>query len=603
MRRRGYPQVRSAANDGSFSVVRPVAQRATSSSFNPPTSIATAPAPTGTGLDDSSLFRGGTSTFQGVGTSALVGLTTASSPPNITPSTSLLPSATPTSISSTTAAPTASESKGSSDNNSSKITPYIIAGASVGGLIVATIVIWLVIRCVKRSRRAQRTRDEMPAPPAKRVQSGDWNDSMTFASGSKSKEDQLHFFDSSVASVRTESPQGEPWAPPPLKLAPSSFIGRERGDLVRATISRHPLATLDEHAFFCEPDRYEERAAATAPQARKASLRQPGMTQQMPFGTSGDGSRQVSTDESSLSSGPGDMTAPPPAANPFTNLLPNRPRRSRIPSSWKLSRLSSNPSNAPRTPAPSVRESVATSVGTSVESVARFRSVHGWVDYQSSRADRQSEYPDDLETFTFFDDGNVSRVASSNGSGKGPGRESLSTVSTLRPFDFPAPPEPQAYGFPTPDNDDARKTWITEREARSVYGDLFSSDYNANASLPPSNVQSRQPSRRTPPNRHDSSRTDTMYKFYTEEDDYMTEYGREAPERSWVEPPVPPLSRPAGSRTRHNLPNDRGGDPNNVHRMDSTSTATVFRYHPGEEVPLARHSRVSSVELDQSLGH
>ncbi|KAI9827749.1 MAG: hypothetical protein M1832_004238 [Thelocarpon impressellum] len=536
--------------------------------------LATAPAPASNApvaTDQASLFSAGTSTFQGagtstfqgvgtstfqaVGTSAAQSLNTASGPVS-TPAglASNLPAVptTSTSLAPTTASAEASATSAPAKGSSQKLTPYLIAAGSVGAFVITILVLFFVYRCMRRAKKKR----EAALPQGKRTPSGDWQDTMSFASpSSKAKAEGFDRFGSTATRSSTESARPAPFLPP-IKVARASFVGRERGDLVRATIDRHPLATLDEHAFFRSDNappahNFSQPAAAPA----KGGLAQHISDVASPRNPFVYGAREPSRhdsadgDESSLSSGFGESALGPPSASPANSLYvrPLDPRRSRVRSSWKLSRISWNPSNAPRTPPSSVRESVATSVGTSVESVAKFRSVHGWVDYQSGRADR-----------------------SEPGTPAG-GRQARGSVDTVAPA-----------GART-----ARQSWETERDTTG--DDVFYSDVDL-----PSQVTSQATRRGRPAAAggysRDSSRTDTMVQYYSGED---FDFSGDA-----AGPAMPQQARPPTAR-----PNERahGRTEAEVRRMDSTSTATVFRYHPGNEVRLGHAARADSVELDQKL--
>ncbi|KAI9795438.1 MAG: hypothetical protein M1833_007037 [Piccolia ochrophora] len=289
-------------------------------------------------------------------------------------------------------------------------------------------------------------------------------------------------------------PAMEHHVPPPLKLQPSTFIGREGNQLVRASLNRHQLSTLDEQSS------YNAEADALPSFPRKAAANPvhhgPGLAQQISASAT---ARRTSDDPhksfDSISSGFGDGTLPPPLASPhLPPIQPAKPQnRQTSRSSWMTEFMPLNSQSAVIDP--------RTSTATSVDTLPRFRSVNGWVDYQTSRAAAEQKR---------------------NGSP-------------------PVPTDHLNYHQP---GEEIRLAIVTEDLPSSGRGSIT----------------------------------------------------------------ITPISR-EGSKSRGGSPPRKGSPPTygnsgggaGVRRMDSASTATVFRAHPGDEVRIDRNSVVRSDVLDQYL--
>lgn len=456
-------------------------------------------------------------------------------------------------------------------------------------------------------------------------------------------------------------------------------MGRERGDLVRATINRHPLATLDEHSFFRSDNNntsqsnisnmsptnddvngWNEKSNFSAP-------RRPSLAQQISNGANRDPVPPVPRANSAKNSpahsvspvvsiadeigiGLGVLPLNPrqnndPAVPPYmqthsgtrrpsppymqTHSATRRPSPPGRRSSFKeLSQLSFNsqPDNInPGAPPSSIRESVATtsantilenraSVTTSVVSVPRFRSVNGWVDYQTNRFERKGSEPHDTPPAAPMIDGAEIGLASSDETDDDALRmnSNTSSIVTVRPWNYAAHTNsPVGAGEANERNPTTtptrRSSWETEREPRTPHRtddeDVFS-DAMEHYPMTPTPLQPPPPQTSvTPPQAPAQAQTAAHPIFGYGDDGKPAAVSTTPPSRDNGRPTHPPLASTNNEIAPwHNQRDRAAAKATDMRRMDSTSTATVFRYHPGEEVKLGRTSRVESVVLDESMG-
>ena len=494
----------------------------------------------------------------------------------------------------------------------------------------------------------------------------------------------------SVSTVSPQFSQGSPFAPPPLKVARSSFIGRERGDLVRATINRHPLATLNEHSFFRSDgnngsqsnlsqysQNFNEKTPATTIAPRKPSLAQQistGAAHRAPQppvprhntnprtspANSASPARSVCidmdiADEIGIGLGvlplkphtnaAGVLEAPPQAQTRSATRRPSPPNgRSR--QSWKVVSQVSIDSQADGRSgmrenadpaASSVRDSVASngtsantildsraSLATSVVSVPRFRSVGGWVDYQTNRVERKGSEPHDTPPAPPLPDGTEVGPAGFSATGEDVMRlgSNSSSEVTVRPWNYVAhtnSPVGSASAAEPTTTPVRRSSWETEREPRTPHPadneDVFSDamEHYPTIPSPPNPVQPALPIITAP-----ILPLSSPHPIFGYADDGRPSHVLPTISSSLhghqivplggggngsSRPTHPPLASTNNEIAPFNHMRDRSqAKQTDLRRMDSTSTATVFRYHPGEEVRLGRTSRVESVVLDETMG-
>ncbi|KAI9678706.1 MAG: hypothetical protein M1817_005763 [Caeruleum heppii] len=511
-----------------------------------------------------------------------------------------------------TSVPTAPPPAAATKSPSQKLTPYFIAAGSIGAFIVTLVVIYFVLRCRKRTsggflsfltpRRRQESYVRQPDLSTTPPPPGEWDNIMTYADKHK---DSMTFSTRSASSPshRTDPPRAKAFTPPPpLKLARSSFIGRERGNIVRASINRHPLTTLNENAYSRSESFSNNSSSQHKPSvAQLISNGASSNTTTRPNSRKGSGTH-THTSNSSLSSGFGEGALPPPLASPL-GLTPLKHLHSRQRSSLKgTSQFSWTTDQFPHLNLNAPPSSIRDSTTSDGESVARFRSVDGWVDYQSSRAERDNTPR-----------GSPPRGAGAAGERSRSGSDSADSISTIRPLRFTEEPS-------------SRKSWETQRESTNSLTpaklEIHKGDSKyyppASSARPGANSRDR-----------DSTRTATVFRYHPGEEikfgasstatNSLVEAEPPASSPAYDPSPVTPYSPVTATMMRYGLQpptpgvytggpsiiprlrdRDRSTESNaDVRRMDSTSTATVFRYHPGEEVPIERGSLVDSVVLDE----
>ncbi|KAI9801214.1 MAG: hypothetical protein M1825_003488 [Sarcosagium campestre] len=418
--------------------------------------------------------------------------------------------------SSATASATSSESEPQSGGLSPNVQRILIAAGAAVVFVTILFLFYIVFRVRRRTTGSFlgffKRKDRQESLPTIRTPKGDWdfkdadtNDSREgFAPSSRSSPAPRSPANSAL-SPRSDhapfapAPAFSSFMPAPLRTRQSTFIGREGNQLVRASLNRHQLSTLDEQSSM----KADSEPLPAFPPKASLPFQGPGLAQQISVSATALHISDARQSYDSISSGFGDGTLPPPLASP--GILPLQHSKA---SNRNTSRSSWMTDIQPLTAA--LPADHRPSVAASVDTLPRFRSVNGWVDYQSTRtAAEHNRKPSGLQ------------------------------------FQHPPmpsnPPSPSRY---RPDSADIIHFQPGDEVRFTFASDDVSPIEGASRSYSPPSVK--------------SSGSGTVFPGYN---------------------------------------NNANSAP--IRRMDSNSTATVFKYHPGEEVQIDRQSLVRSEVLDE----
>lgn len=366
--------------------------------------------------------------------------------------------------------------------------------------------------------------------------------------------------------------------PAPARLN-STFIGRERNNnLVRASLNRHQLSTLDEYSSYEYES--EQLAYPTPPTPASRSLAQQ---------ISVSAQRPPSSDAPPYSpaagspfdgAGPGGVAASSSQLDGSQTIAPLQPRKLEGPrpitgSSWVTASQPGTPLQGP----PPESFPFPAAVG----SEPRFRSVDHWTDYQNRMAQRDRSMTSGEYSQAFRD-----RDSTADSLNK---RDSTSTIAVFRYH----PGEEVQWGAGVGGGRGAAdpQASVTPNSTNPPPLPLPSSSTSASTSsvpaadmMPPTTptdaiYRAYQPYQ--PPRRMHSAKNARGALRYN--------YGGPVPDNP--SPPSPP---------------EEGGDSGsgggtivigqNVSHQRQESEATVFKYHPGEEVLIDRADKIRSEDLD-----
>lgn len=378
-------------------------------------------------------------------------------------------------------------------------------------------------------------------------------------------------------------------SPAPARLN-STFIGRERNNLVRASLNRHQLSTLDEHSSY----EYESEPVVyyTPPPPRRGSS-----------GTSSP------TTPRSLAQQISSSAHQPKPPTPIASLSDNGPRGPPV-------QLDSNYSVAPLQlrKADLARQSTRSSWTTITQpvtpgapppeypfpppddTVPRFRSVDHWADYQNRMAQQGRSMTSGEYSQAFRD---RDSTADSMMGGK---RESSGTIAVFR---YHPGEEVSMGGGAAPVREVEIQPPYTIASAAASPISPHTTFNNSPLNFEPyrPTYQPFQPARRMHSARN--PRAGPRYQSNTAPTSSTNTGAADRPpssDSSSSPSSSAPPSPPDAPQPIYDGSNYNGSytTPTNHHRQESE--ATVFNYHPGQEVMIDRADKIKSEDLDAYFG-
>lgn len=392
--------------------------------------------------------------------------------------------------------------------------------------------------------------------------------------------------------------------PPPLRLN-TTFIGRERNALVRASLNRHQLSTLEEHSTYDY-----ENESMFYPSPPQPSLTQPSLAQQISSSATDVRPSPTSSSESNRTPSPElNEIAVAQVHSPLT-VAPLQPRKIDIPpppsnrSSW-VTTLSQpqTPMTAQHPPPPDTPPFPPPSLPSDPNVMSRFRSVDHWADYQNRMAERDRSMTSGEYSQAFKD-----RESATDSLSDDQKRDSDSTIAVFRNH----PGEEVQWGKADGGGNDGT--------AGAGEGGTSAHPHPHTPSpLPLPSSSSSQPSQQqqssmpTVPIR--SQPTTAYYELYRPYQAYQPPKRMHSAKNArgakypWITTTTA-TAEPSSSEHPSNsnpIPGDDSSNPGGTNtsgnaqqqqHLRQDSEATVFKYHPGREVIIDRTSKIKSEDLD-----
>lgn len=281
-------------------------------------------------------------------------------------------------------------------------------GATAGFVIIlCTFYVWYRVRhknsggifgfCMPKKKNESKYRQlESPAP---------FLDARGF-DGSERKESIATSTTAPSTAYTTPPLRSAPMAPAPLRLN-STFIGRERNNLVRASLNRHQLSTLEEYSQY----EYEDEP-----------VRQPHPSQNNLARPSGETPRGQSPSSQSTASFESASEAPVPHLTSVYAVAPLQPRKINIRKSnpGKTAASQAEPSQVPPVPPEPSRPGD--------QDPSRLRPIDHWADYQNKMAERDRSMTSGEYGEAFKDRESVAASAADSAAD----RDSRSTIAAFK---------------------------------------------------------------------------------------------------------------------------------------------------------------------------
>ena len=406
------------------------------------------------------------------------------------------------------------------------------------------------------------------------------------AAGATERKGSTHSRSNSITPMMAGSPPHTRavMSPAPARLN-STFIGRERNNLVRASLNRHQLSTLDEHSI------YEYKSEPPLLSSSSSSSPSRSLAQQI-----SQSAQNPKPLPSTLEDLPGG-TGASPSMEPDPNLAV-APLQLRKGEDSRQNTPSSRATVAqPITPLPGAQ---GVDMPPPIEfSVPRFRSVDHWADYQDRMARRDRSMTSGEYSQAFKD-----RDSTADSLGK---RDSNSTFAMFRYH-----PGEEARIVAAREVEPANGAAFAPAHQVHPYVPLPQQTPSQQPIPPPSTVPSPSGSVNNIPSYYESSR---QYQPFNPPRRMHSSRKPRAGARHQINGGVATIDRStsSSSSSSSNSPpsssSDRGGQPGSAdhpikdgaetvphHRQ--VSEATVFRYHPGDEVRIDRADKIKSEDLD-----